>query len=345
MELAALLACPLWLPPVALGLDMVMGDPRSLPHPVQAIGWSLDRLEVRARSAGTSRFAGVVCLVCLLSVVGVAGILLLSVPWFGMVSAVWLAWSGLALGSLLRECGTAAQLVAASESSLSGETALAEARCAVGMLVSRDVSQASQPELYRALAETLAENMNDGVVAPFFWLLLGGPVGLWMYKAVSTMDSMWGYTTPKWRLLGWAGARLDDVLAFVPARLAAAALLLSAPRESWELKETRYPGQGALRNFWLLWRQVSHDARTMDSPNAGWPMAAAAWTHGRRMGGPTMYFGAVKNKPVLGPRANTTDAMKVWDAEGLDALLCHVRNAAVACAVCLWGMAVIVRVF
>jgi adenosylcobinamide-phosphate synthase len=156
------------------------------------------------------------------------------------------------------------------------------------MLVSRSTVDMNAEELRKTLAETVSENFCDAFVAPMLYLVLGGPALMWAYKAVSTMDSMWGYRTERFRDLGWAAARCDDALAYVPARLSAV-LLISV---------------GALMG--LNWRQalerVWADAATMDSPNAGWPMAACAWLVQGGMGGPATYFGEVKLKPVLGPK-------------------------------------------
>lgn len=312
----------LWLPPAAFVLDCLVPDPRWLPHPVQGIGWLLDRLEPLARRFAPGRFGGVVCLLVLFCVVGLVVRGGVALPLVGSLVALYAAWAGLAIGGLLRECRSAAAAIAAGE---------AEGRSAVSMLVSRDLSEARRPDLYRALAETLAENFNDAFVAPFFWLVLGGPVALWLYKAVSTVDSMWGYRTERWERLGWAGARLDDVLAWVPARLSALFLLGAAP-----LCGLQHDG----RSLRALWRLVRRDARSMESPNAGWPMAAAAWLHARSMGGPTCYFGAIKEKPQLGPRLTgeklTGEQGAEWDTRGIEALLHHVRLAAMLGAAVLW---------
>jgi adenosylcobinamide-phosphate synthase len=155
------------------------------------------------------------------------------------------------------------------------------------MLVSRDTAVLDARGVRRALAETVSENFNDGFLAPLFFLVLGGPGLLWAYKAISTMDSMWGYRTAAYRELGWAPARADDVLAWIPARLSA--LFLAAGGLVLGLK-----WRGALA-------KTAVQAQEMDSPNAGWPMAAAAWLLGAGMGGPTSYSGTMKPKPWLGP--------------------------------------------
>lgn len=352
------------VPPLALLLDLWLGDPRGLPHPVCGVGRMLRRAEAMARRHADGlpegerpaalRRAGVLAVMAVAGGVALAvwGLVRLPVlaPWLGALAVVYFAWAGLALGSLLREGRRTLHAIE--------HGTLDEARVAVSMLVSRDTAQLDRPDLRRALAETLAENFNDGFVAPFFWLLLGGPAALWGYKAVSTMDSMWGYRTEQWRDLGRACARLDDVLAWLPARLVAFFLWLAAPLAK-------------VRGGWQGFGPMARDARSMESPNAGWPMSAAAWLHGAPMGGPTPYFGVVKDKPVLGPRSSCNVAgctvadacgtastsapasasafafacgpTPTWDAERLEGLLRHLRVAGLVAAGCLWSAALLLR--
>lgn len=216
-----------WLAPLALLLDLWLGDPKlPWPHPVCMLGRWLGRLEGPARRwmerrgkerlPRRGRLAGLCALLALVGCTGLAVWLLIRLPLLGPLLAVYLAWAGLALGNLL---DTGREVLRRVES-----RPLPEARRAMSWLVSRDTGEMDRPLLRKTLADTLSENLTDALLAPFFWLLLAGPVGLWCYKAVSTTDSMWGYMTEKWRWLGWAGARADDLLAFVPARLSVVAL-------------------------------------------------------------------------------------------------------------------------
>lgn len=268
------------LPVLAFVIDLLLGDPRFLPHPVRWIGSWLNWLEPRARGLKMSlRAAGALCVaatagLCFAIVHG-----LTEVKLAGMLFMVYFAYAGLALGELL-DC--AKDVVEMLE-----EGALDEAREALGELVSRSTTHMGEGEMRRTLAETVSENLCDGFVAPLFYLVLGGPALMWAYKAVSTMDSMWGYKTEEYREFGWAAARADDVLAYLPARLTGWLLI----------------GAGALMK--LNWREAKEkfraDAVKMESPNAGWPMAACAWLMQGTMGGPAVYFGTAKNKPHLGP--------------------------------------------
>ena len=210
----------------------------------------------------------------------------------------------------------------------------AEARAALSWLVSRDTSTMDRPLMRKTLADTLSENLTDAFMAPFFWLLVGGPVAMWCYKAVSTTDSMWGYVTEKWRWLGWAGARGDDALAFVPARLSACAAWLAdwcaarlrflpsaiLPKTVWQ---GRWPGMGV----------VAQQAAGMPSPNSGWSMTACAWLCGARMGGPSVYFGTHTPKPWLGPEQAEAAP---WDHARLLALCELLRYSALCGGLTLW---------
>ncbi len=283
------------LPLLALALDLALGDPARLPHPVQGLGWLAQRLETwgrRLMPGGLLFWGGLSTLV----LAGGAAALahdLSRLPYIGWAVALYLAWSGLALKGLLQSGRAVARLLEQGD--------LPGARQALAGLVSRETGHLDADGVRRALAESVSENLNDGFVAPFFWLCLLGPAGLWFYKAVSTLDSMWGYRTEAYEQLGKIPARLDDALAFVPARLTAGVLILAG---------------AALDLDWRAAKaETAADARRMDSPNAGWPMAAVAWLFQARLGGPAVYFGQPKDKPLLGPAGG------FWDADKLEALL------------------------
>jgi adenosylcobinamide-phosphate synthase len=265
---------------LAVGLDLLLGDPSAWPHPVRAIGLAYARLDGLADRLGrrTRAFGALgVTLVAAAS----AGLVWLAgaIPWIGPVIGLYFAYAGLALGGLLGEARRAARFLDNGDQEA--------ARAVVAGLVSRDVSALDAEGLSRALAESVAENANDGFVAPLFYLALGGPAVLWAYKAVSTADSMWGYRTARYERLGAFAARADDALAYLPARLTAGAMWLAA-------------GLFGQRR-WGLWENITRDAKKSASPNAGWPMAAAAWICGGSMGGRARYFGRDVEKPRLGP--------------------------------------------
>ncbi len=156
---------------------------------------------------------------------------------------------------------------------------LPAARLAVGMIVGRDVETMDENEIATAALESLAESFCDGVVAPVFWFAIGGLPGLFVYKAINTADSMIGHTEPRWRAFGWAAARADDVMNWIPARIAGALIALA--------------GAGGWR---IMWRDAGRHA----SPNAGWPEAAMAGVLRVRLGGPVRYDGVMTDRPVFG---------------------------------------------
>lgn len=309
-----------WLVPTAVVLDLVLGDP-TLPwrHPVCWIGKLLNGLEGPARRMGGSRFVGAACALITVGLTGAAVYVLTHLPWLGTPAALYLAYAGLAGESLVRAGEAVLEKVENSP--------LPEAQAALAMLVSRDAGVQDRQTLRKSLADTISENLTDAVTAPLFWLLAGGPVGLWMYKAVSTMDSMWGYKTPQWLHLGWAGARLDDVLAWLPARLAA--FFLGAA-DRWARFSAPFGGR------WPGMPVIARQAGGMESPNSGWPMAAGAWLLGARMGGPALYFGTMVEKPWVGP---PPDQAQPWDASRLAALCRATRITYLTAFACLYAAA------
>ncbi|MDD3312037.1 adenosylcobinamide-phosphate synthase CbiB [Pseudodesulfovibrio sp.] len=290
-----------FIPAAAMLLDSLFGDPRGLPHPVRWIGKGLDLYEASARRVGFNlRAAGWTAVVLFGAGALLLAEILMAIPYVGVLIAVYLAYAGLAMGCLVREARQVAARL--DDGDLDG------ARRALSMLVSRDTSVLDAQGVRRTLAETVSENLNDGFVAPMFYLAIFGPGGMWAYKAVSTMDSMWGYRTERFRDLGRGAARTDDVLAWIPARITAWALLITGRMRGLDYRAAR--------------ANLAADAMKMESPNAGWPMAAAAWLMDAGMGGRAVYFGKVKEKPVLGP------GEKPWDRAKIRALiaLCKVSG-------------------
>ena len=278
------------IPVIAVALDSVFGDPKSWPHPVRLIGKGLDLYEASARKVGINLRAAGWLAVFLFAILSWGAVeYLMALPYLGVVLGIYFAYAGLALGCLLADVRRVAGLLDTGS--------LSEARRELAMLVSRETGALDMPGLRRTLAETVSENINDGFVAPLFYLCLFGPGGMWGYKAVSTMDSMWGYRTDLYRDLGRGAAKTDDLLAWIPARITARILLFAGKRLGLDHTAAK--------------AHYAADAEKMESPNAGWPMAAAAWLAGGQMGGATVYFGEIKYKPVLGPAGEEWDKAKV----------------------------------
>lgn len=270
----------------AWALDALTGEPCGRMHPVRAIAAAAGVLErvVRrfARSPRALRLGGALTAVVVVAgtygtTLGVVDAAALLHPLFGHLVALLLMASGLAGRGL----ADAARRV---QGALDAEDLVA-ARRRVAELVSRDTEALGTPEVVRAAVESVAENTCDAFVAPFLWGLAGGAPLLWAYKAVNTLDSLFGYRTPRYRDFGWFAARLDDGANWVPARLAALALVVAA-----------VPG-GRARSAWAVWRR---DGRAHASPNAGQTEAAMAGALGVRLGGPTPYHGVLVERPPLG---------------------------------------------
>jgi adenosylcobinamide-phosphate synthase len=270
--------------PIGFLLDLALGDRPDLPHPTRWIGRLVLFLEPRVRRWFQSeRWAGVVFLVLVLLLVGgVSWGLLMLAGWVHPALRIALASVMVYLGVSGATLGQEAEAIAEME--VAGYKA--DARKRLSGIVGRDTADLDTPDLYRACVESVAENTNDGVMAPLFYGALGGPAGMWVYKAINTLDSMVGYRNEKYANFGWASARMDDVAGYLPARLTALLLSLAAII-------TRHDGGQALK---IAWR----DGRKHPSPNAGWSEAAMAGALGIQLGGPSTYQGVVSEKPPLG---------------------------------------------
>ncbi len=277
----------------AMGVDAVIGDSGGWPHPVVLMGAAITRYDQQMNRSGLSpgvlKVRGLGLAIGLPLVVGVGSwgsIWALGRVWsplgwivaLGLISTT-LAWKGL---------GDAGRHVY-RELSLG----LVRARRAVGEIVGRDTHELTEAEVIRATVETLAENIVDGIVAPLFYAVLGGAPLAMAYRAVNTLDSMVGYKSSRYRHFGWASARLDDVMNFVPARLTA--LLLWAVMAGMALAPRR------------AWRTMVRQAHRHPSPNAGIPEAMMAGGLGVRLGGRNVYGGVPSLRAELGEATRPLD--------------------------------------
>lgn len=269
-------------------LDLLFGDPRWMPHPVVLMGKAITWLEPRLRGAFPDTREGALragaALAVLLPVCS-GGIACLALWLLGLVhpalrfalNAFW-CWQVLAVKDLKDESMAVCRRLRAGD--------LPGARKAVSRIVGRDTAALSAQGVTKAAVETVAENTSDGVIAPLFFLAIGGaPLGL-LYKAVNTMDSMVGYKNDRYLYFGRAAARLDDAANFIPARLAALLLILSAS----------LPGF-SLRGAWRIWRR---DRFNQPSPNAAQCESACAGALRVQLGGPARYFGKPVAKKTIG---------------------------------------------
>lgn len=275
---------------LAYALDLMTGDPSWMPHPVRWIGSLIDFAEKRLYRRTTplaQRLMGTIFWFVVAGGAALATFAVLAVayaihPLLGHLCMVWSAYSTLATRCLHEESRRVFLALRSGD--------IREARKCLSMLVSRDTECIEEKDVVRALIETVSENISDGVVAPLFYLALGGPVAAMAYKAVNTMDSMVGYTNARYRYFGSFAARADDVANWIPARLSALMIIAAA---------------ACLRLDWKrAWRVTRRDAHKMTSPNAGYPESASAGALGVQLGGRNFYFGRPVEKPILGDAVN-----------------------------------------
>lgn len=315
MTLLALRFFTVLLPAVLL--DLALGDPRWLPHPVRWMGHLISALEGLLRrifpeSPAGERAAGAALVLLMLLIFGGGSALVLwgcgrVAPWLAWGVEVWFSFQ------LLSARDLQAEAMAVYPPLKSGD--LEGARAAVSRIVGRDTSVLDETGVAKAAVETVAENTCDGVISPLIFLFLGGlPLGM-AFKVASTLDSMVGYRTPKYQSFGTAAAKLDDVLNFVPARLSGALMCLGAallPRCSG-------------RRAWQIFRR---DRKKHASPNSAHTEAACAGALGVQLAGDAQYFGKRVRKPTLGdpvrpvePEDIARSCRLMYATEGLTLLL------------------------
>jgi adenosylcobinamide-phosphate synthase len=269
----------------AVVLDLLIGDPVYRAHPIRLMGNILTWFENCLRKLGANGYGGGIALFLLLSIVWVGGsgaVLFGLQKWnnpAALVFHLFLTYSCLALHDLLRHSWAVES--AARRGDLEG------ARKAISQLVGRDTDRMDIAACRRAAIESLSENLTDGFISPLTWYVALGLPGIVLFKVVSTMDSMVGYKTPRYLKFGWCGARLDDLMNFLPARLTW--LLLS-------LLALVLPGCSARKAFVIGWRQHA----VLPGPNSGWSEAATAGGIQRRLIGPIWANGVLVTDTWLG---------------------------------------------
>lgn len=271
-------------------LDLVLGDPAWLPHPVVGFGKIIAFGEKRLNKGSHRQLKGAVMAVFFIVLVFAVTRLVdkqLSMIHYQLSIAfeAILIFFCLAGTTLIREVREVFHAV---------DRSLDEGRKQVARIVGRDTSELSAQEVRTAALETLAENLSDGVIAPLFWLAIGGVPAMVAYKMVNTLDSMIGYRTERYKDFGCWAARIDDVANYIPARITALLMVIAA-------------GKPQLMGF--VWR----NGRNHASPNSGYPEAALAGTLDCRFGGPHYYFGELFDKPYIGENAReltTADMQK-----------------------------------
>ena len=255
-------------------LDLLFGDPQRLPHPVVWFGKAIAFCEHRFNRGSHRKLKGAVIAIGLIVGIFILTSFLISSFSHFLISAVLIFYC-LAGTTLIREV---------RQVFLALDRSLEEGRAQVARIVGRDTSDLSAQEVRTAALETLAENLNDGVIAPLFWLAVLGVPGMVAYKMVNTLDSMIGYKTERYKDFGCWAARIDDVANYIPARLTALLMILPS----------LFTFHFSLFNFVLKY------GRKHASPNSGYPEAALAGILNCRFGGPHYYFGELFDKPFIG---------------------------------------------
>ena len=294
-------------------LDLMVGDPQRLPHPVVWFGKMIAACERKFNRGTNRKLKGALTAVGLILFVFVFTWMLrkvLDTYALYLFDAIAIFY-GLAGTTLIREVRAVF---------LALDRSLDEGRRQVARIVGRDTSELSAQEVRTAALETLAENLSDGVIAPLFWLAILGTPGMLAYKMVNTLDSMVGYKTDRYRDFGCWAAHIDDIANYIPARLTAFLMVLPRlvtinthggskflrPSGSKRTKFERFTFHSSLFTF------VRTNGRCHASPNSGYPEAALAAILDCRFGGPHYYFGELFDKPYIGTngRPLTTEDMR-----------------------------------
>ena len=264
-------------------LDLWLGDPAWIYHPVCIIGKYISFAEkkLRVRGGNLRRSAVILTASTVLLTMAAVALILWAANLLGhmplLIAMALLDWMGIAVTCMAKEARGVEKAL---------ENGVEAGRKQVARIVGRDTQTLSEEEIIKATVETVAENTTDGVISPMIYAAIGGPVLLWGFKAANTLDSMVGYPDEKYRDIGWSSARLDDVFNYIPARITALLMCVSAPLCGMD-------GKNALRI-------VLRDHRNHKSPNCAWSEAAAAGALHVQLGGTHDYFGKPIEKPTIG---------------------------------------------
>lgn len=285
---------------IAVIIDLILGDPSWLPHPVIFIGRLIKRIEDRARSMAKNNkqlklLGGTMVLIVALTCFFMPAIFLYITwpvkPLFHIVNIIIL-WTTIA-AKCLRDESMKVFFALDKEN-------IALARKFTSYIVGRDTRELDEKQLIRAAVETVAENSSDGVIAPLFYSLMGGAPLAMMYKGINTMDSMVGYINEPYTYIGFYPARTDDVFNYLPARLTGIIMCISAIIMKASI----------FRSLRIMIR----DRKNHKSPNCAYPEAATAGILGVQLGGNNVYFGEVMKKPTIGDRLRELERKDIISA-------------------------------
>lgn len=295
--------------PLAIGylLDLLVGDPEKLPHPVRVFGNLIYKGEQllnnpKHRFLKGMLLALVLCLLTFFTFKVVGDLLLTLHPYLYLLFASVFVFYGLANRGLIDEGREVFQVLHTQ--------GLEAGRKQLSRIVGRDTSQLTPQQIRIAVLETMSENLSDGVIAPLFYYALAGVPGMMTYKMINTMDSMLGYRNARYELFGKFAARLDDVANFIPARITAFLMALVS----------------------MCWQAIVFVFKYGDkhkSPNAGYPEAALAGILNCRFGGPNVYHGVLVEKPYIGERNRTIEHQEIYRVSRINHSTCFVMVAGI----------------
>lgn len=284
--------------------DLILGDPASVPHPVVAIGklvsFCMDRLLFKDSTAKEKRRNGLFMVIIVECACTAVPLCILYLAYrlhliAGIIIEGIMCWQILAAKSLKTESTKV-------ETALNNNN-IGEARFNVSMIVGRDTASLDKEGITKAAVETVAENSSDGVIAPLFYMLFGGAVAGFLYKGINTMDSMAGYKNEKYIDFGRAAAKLDDIANFIPARISAVLMVISAFILGYDAKNA--------------WKVFIRDRYKSTSPNSGQTEAACAGALGIELLGNAYYFGKLVKKPSIGDALRAIEPCDIHRANNL----------------------------
>ncbi len=268
---------------LAFVIDLAIGDPRRMPHPVRAMGRVIEWAESPLRMLPSERLAGIVLTTLVVSATYISTSWVLSMSLhqgltlYFIIATITLYFT-ISVKSLADEAGS---VVSALDS---GD--IAGARQRLSRIVGRDTENLDEPQIIRACVETVAEGTVDGIISPIFYASLCGPAAAMAYKAVNTLDSMVGYRNERYMRFGWASARLDDLANYIPARISFRLIAISSYICGKPVRECIHV--------------ATRDGHRHPSINSGIPEAAFAGALGVQLGGPSTYGGILSDKPLIG---------------------------------------------
>jgi len=271
---------------LAVIIDMFIGDPPNWPHPVKGFGKLIQFFDKRWNLRSYRKLKGIIMLLILIAIVFSLSVGLVALSYF-LHPILGIAMESLLIATTIAQKGLMKAALEVQTPLKNGDITLAREN--LSYIVGRDTDQLTEEEIVRGTVETVAENTSDGITAPLFWAVIGGAPFALTYRLINTCDSMVGYKNASYHEFGWASARLDDVVNWLPARLTGLVMMLSPKKVSSK----------------KAWSIVLRDAKKHPSPNSGWGEAAVAALLGIRLGGINYYQGQKSYRMEMGDPINS----------------------------------------